>query len=237
MGLPELPVKANRNLRQFSFVWSYLMKPKFQYQTLITLTEFLKEPRAPVLNQITIANSPKDWPKTALSLISVSPQRCLQDRANQIVSWCSAVAGGFQDLQYLSPRMQQVLLDAHAKKFKKRHQIQFCWTKGSVTYLHKSKMLLPMITEWQIWVQLSNLLIYFIFLFNNWWWVMTILGKQIFPELPYVGVNCVPHHGQFNNSLQSHLPTEKSLDKLSTIYDLELFTLNTNNNSTLIYIF
>ena len=49
--------------------------------------------------------------------------------------------------------------------------------------------------------------------------------KETFRELPYFGVNFVPYHGQFNNSLDSQLQTKKYLDKLSSIYDLDLFTL------------
>ena len=48
----------------------------------------------------------------------------------------------------------------------------------------------------------------------------------------HFGVNFFPYHGhrQFNNSLESQLLTRKYLDKLSSIYDLNLFTLNTNMN-------
>ena len=33
-------------------------------------------------------------------------------------------------------------------------------------------------------------------------------------------------HGQFNNSLNSELPTKRDLDKLHSLYDLDLFNLN-----------
>lgn len=34
-------------------------------------------------------------------------------------------------------------------------------------------------------------------------------------------------HGSFNNSLPTHLPSKKNLDSLSSIYDIDLFQLNT----------
>ena len=37
-------------------------------------------------------------------------------------------------------------------------------------------------------------------------------------------------HGQFNNSLESQLPTKKPLAKLSSINDLDLFCLNTDSD-------
>ena len=49
-------------------------------------------------------------------------------------------------------------------------------------------------------------------------------------ELPYFNVDLVQAHGQFNNSLESLLPTKKYLDKLSSIYDLDLFSLNIDSN-------
>ena len=50
--------------------------------------------------------------------------------------------------------------------------------------------------------------------------------KSIFKELPYHGVNIINCHGQFNNLLSVALPTKKYLEKLSSIHDLDLFTLN-----------
>ena len=58
----------------------------------------------------------------------------------------------------------------------------------------------------------------------------TSLTKSIFRELPYNGVEFIQLHGQFNNSLNSVLPTKKNLDRLTSIYDLDLFSLNINNN-------
>ena len=49
---------------------------------------------------------------------------------------------------------------------------------------------------------------------------------SLFRELPYFGLNVNLAHGQFNNCLLSHLPTKKYLEKLSSIYDLNLFRLN-----------
>ena len=54
---------------------------------------------------------------------------------------------------------------------------------------------------------------------------------QTLQELPYYGVsdliNC---HGQFNNTLSYDLPTKKYLEKLSSLNDLDLFTLNVREN-------
>ena len=56
--------------------------------------------------------------------------------------------------------------------------------------------------------------------------------KSICKELPYHGVwqfrifNILNCHGQFNNLLSDALPTKKYLEKLSSIHDLDLFTLN-----------
>ena len=50
---------------------------------------------------------------------------------------------------------------------------------------------------------------------------------QAFQELPYYGVSdLISCHGQFNNTLSCDLPTKKYLEKLSSLHDLDLFTLN-----------
>ena len=46
-------------------------------------------------------------------------------------------------------------------------------------------------------------------------------------NLPYFGQNITSVHGQFNNCLSSHLPSKKYLETLCSIYDLDLFSLNT----------
>ena len=48
--------------------------------------------------------------------------------------------------------------------------------------------------------------------------------------MPYHGVNIIYTHGQFNNSLKSHLPTKKYLERLVSIHDLDLFSLNVNSS-------
>ena len=58
-----------------------------------------------------------------------------------------------------------------------------------------------------------------------------VLTKEISRELPYYGLNFVPFHGQFNNSINSNLPTKKYLERLSILHDLDLFNLNTDSNS------
>ena len=57
------------------------------------------------------------------------------------------------------------------------------------------------------------------------------ITKRLFRELPYYGVNIVTAHQQFNNLMpENHLPTKKDLDKLHSLYDLDIFTLNTRPN-------
>ena len=46
-------------------------------------------------------------------------------------------------------------------------------------------------------------------------------------------VNFPVTHGQFNNSFQSELPTNRSLERLHGFYDLDLFKLNTNLDARL----
>ena len=48
---------------------------------------------------------------------------------------------------------------------------------------------------------------------------------SLFRELLYFGLNINLAHGQFNNCLPSHLPAKKYQEKLSNIYDLNLFRL------------
>ena len=54
---------------------------------------------------------------------------------------------------------------------------------------------------------------------------------QTLQELPYYGVSdLISCHGQFNNTLSYDLPTKKYLEKLSSLYDLDLFSLNVREN-------
>lgn len=46
------------------------------------------------------------------------------------------------------------------------------------------------------------------------------------PFFSYTG-NLIQIHGQFNNSLSTFCKTKRDLDKLTCLYDLDLFTLNT----------
>lgn len=60
---------------------------------------------------------------------------------------------------------------------------------------------------------------------------MAMTSKLLFRELPYVSVSdIVSYHGQFNNDISNSLPTKKYLDKLSSLYDLDLFSLNIQND-------
>ena len=57
------------------------------------------------------------------------------------------------------------------------------------------------------------------------------LTKSLFSELPYQDVNIVTSHSQFNNLLsESQLPTKTYLDKLHSLYDLDMFSLNTRQS-------
>ena len=53
--------------------------------------------------------------------------------------------------------------------------------------------------------------------------------RSIFKELPYFGCtsNLSEIHGQFNNSFSTSCKTKIELDKLTSLYDLDLFSLNT----------
>ena len=48
-------------------------------------------------------------------------------------------------------------------------------------------------------------------------------------ELPYFNCkgNLADFHGRFNNLLQSNIHSKRYLDKLTSLYDLDLFKLNT----------
>ena len=50
--------------------------------------------------------------------------------------------------------------------------------------------------------------------------------RSLFYELPYFGRNIILDHGQFNNCLSCHLLSKKYLERLCSIYDLDLFSLN-----------
>ena len=54
------------------------------------------------------------------------------------------------------------------------------------------------------------------------------VNNAMFRELPYHGVNILASHGQFNKSLSSIHIAKNYLDKLTSLYDLDLFNLNTN---------
>ena len=56
---------------------------------------------------------------------------------------------------------------------------------------------------------------------------LNLQRRSFFHELPYFGQNIILDHGQFNNCLSSHLPSKKYLETLCSIYDLDLFSLNT----------
>ena len=66
----------------------------------------------------------------------------------------------------------------------------------------------------------------------------TKLSKALFRELPYNGQNIRQCHGSFNNLMPiENLPSKKYLDRLPSLNDIDLFSLNADNvnNSDLEY--
>ena len=55
-------------------------------------------------------------------------------------------------------------------------------------------------------------------------------NKCLLKNLPFSNVDIIRTHGQFNNSLNSDLPTKKYLDKLRSLHDLDIFSLNTQSS-------
>ena len=51
-------------------------------------------------------------------------------------------------------------------------------------------------------------------------------NKALFRELPYYSYDIISSPGQFNNGLNTNLPTKKYLDGLPSFKDLDLFALN-----------
>ena len=66
----------------------------------------------------------------------------------------------------------------------------------------------------------------------------TKLSKALFRELPYNGQNIRQCHGSCNNLMPIvYLPSKKYLDRLPSLNDIDLFSLNADNvnNSDLEY--
>lgn len=55
----------------------------------------------------------------------------------------------------------------------------------------------------------------------------TKVNKALLRELPYYSCDLIPSPDQFNNSVSTTCKTKKELDKLTSLYDLDLFSLNT----------
>ena len=57
--------------------------------------------------------------------------------------------------------------------------------------------------------------------------------RDLLKELPYFNCkrNLAGFHGRFNNLLQSNIRSKRYLDKLTSLYELDLFKLNTLCNS------
>ena len=56
--------------------------------------------------------------------------------------------------------------------------------------------------------------------------------RGLLKELPYYNSkgNLADIHGRFNNLLQSNIRSKRYLDKLTSLYELDLFKLNTLSN-------
>ena len=48
------------------------------------------------------------------------------------------------------------------------------------------------------------------------------LTKQLFRELPYNGINIVYTHGQLNIILPLQIPAKRYLERLTSIYDVDI---------------
>ena len=59
----------------------------------------------------------------------------------------------------------------------------------------------------------------------------TTLNKTLLRELPYYSHNIILAHGLFNNCLNSSLPTKTYLECITSIHDLDLFSLNTRHDT------
>ena len=57
--------------------------------------------------------------------------------------------------------------------------------------------------------------------------------KLLFRELPYNSFNFIDFHGQFINSLNTGLPTKAYLQRLTSVHEINLFSLNTDSNVNL----
>ena len=56
------------------------------------------------------------------------------------------------------------------------------------------------------------------------------LFKQLSSELPYNGINIMYAHGEFTNTLPSEIPSKKYLERLTSIFDADIFDLNIGNS-------
>ena len=58
------------------------------------------------------------------------------------------------------------------------------------------------------------------------------LNKSLLRELPYYNYrgSLILGHGQFNNLLDSELPTKRTLEKLPSLYDLDIFKMNSDRD-------
>ena len=56
------------------------------------------------------------------------------------------------------------------------------------------------------------------------------LFKQLLRVLPYNGINIVYVQGEFTNTLPSEIPSEKYLERLTSIFDADILDLNNGNS-------
>ena len=54
--------------------------------------------------------------------------------------------------------------------------------------------------------------------------------QQLFRELLYNGINIAYADGQYNNSLPSQITSKKYLERLTSIFDVDIFNLNDDNS-------
>ena len=111
---------------------------------------------------------------------------------------------------------------------------EYCWAKNSVVYLRKDATARPIKINGMDDLQT---------LADKSWTLQVCMinhvGDKMACSTNYYNAfkelqsSIVQTHGQFNNSLESQLPTKKHLEKLSSVYDLDLFCLNTDSNLNL----
>jgi len=125
-------------------------------------------------------------------------------------------------------------------KLKERDHYRFCWAKNSVFYHNKNdgsraikitdKACLQRLAGEIDSQTLISIVPFSTFLCNHTADLNSRLNLQrrsLFYDIPYFGRNIILDHGQINNCLSCHLLCKKYLESLYSIYDLDLFSLDT----------